>query len=124
MKTITREELRKRVGKEKPDNDDILMGYALVNVLDQETFLDEHIPNSINIPKGHENRFGRYFDKSKEIILYCGSSHCTASKAVAEELLKNGFKNVTTYEGGMDDWREAGNQIERGEGITHEMRVA
>lgn len=123
MKTITREQLSQKLQQEPPTNDDRSAGYALVNVLDHETFLDEHIPGSINIPKGQEKEFEQRFDKSKEIIVYCGSLQCPASTNVAEALAKRGFSNIVEYEGGMSDWKGGGSDVERGQGAAHEMRI-
>lgn len=122
MKTITKEELTRRLSKEKPRNDDKYNGFALVNVLQHEDFLEEHVPGSINIPKGDEIEFERNFDKSKEIIVYCGSFDCPASTKVAETLEKRGFSNVVDYKGGMQDWKQGGNRLEKGE-VSREIHA-
>lgn len=109
--TMTRQELEQRLKQEKPDNEDRKSGYALVNVLDPEAFEDEHIPNSINIPKKRIDAFQQRFDKSKEIVVYCASPECTASPDTARELARRGFVNVFDYEKGMSDWKEAGEPV-------------
>lgn len=124
MKNITYDKLKELITEEKPDNEDEITGYALVSVQDHKTFTDEHIPGSINIPKGKEEEFEIHFDQSKEIIVYCGSVQCTASAIVADTLTKKGFKNVMRYEGGVDEWKSAGNNLEKGEGLTQDMRIA
>lgn len=124
MKLVTKDELKERLTMERPNNNDRTKGFALVNVLDHQTFVDEHIPGSINIPKGQESDFERRFDKAKEIIVYCGSAQCPASSDVADKLEDQGFTNVLKYEGGMDEWKEARNQLERGEVSGREMHAS
>lgn len=124
MKTISREQLKKLLAEVKPDNKDRHKGYALVYVLDYKSYLDEHIPGSINIVRGHEAEFERHFDKAKEIIVYCESRECGASGSVAQTLGESGFENVIEYEGGMLDWKSDGNQLERGGSKVQEMYIA
>ena len=112
LTTIDGEELKRRYDLEKPDNEDRHEGYALVNVLDSGSFEREHIPHSINIPKGHEEEFERRFGKDKEIVVYCASFECDASPTVASWLAEKGFTAVRDYEGGMGDWKVSGNPVE------------
>ncbi|HSN71832.1 MAG TPA: rhodanese-like domain-containing protein [Steroidobacteraceae bacterium] len=110
--TVDGEELKRRYDLEKPDNEDRLEGYALVNVLGPESHAKEHIPCSINIPKGQEDEFERRFDKDKEIVVYCASFECDASPTVASRLAERGFTKVRDYEGGIGDWKISGNRVE------------
>ena len=112
---ITHETLRLRLEIEKPDNEDRYQGFALVNVLSPEAFEKEHIPGSINIPKGNEDEFEARFAKDKEIVVYCASMDCDASTRVARELVERGFTSVYAYEAGMRRWKEAGNDSEGAE---------
>lgn len=121
MKIIELKYLKQLLANEKPLNEDRTEGYSLVNVLDQKSFITEHIPGSINIPKGQEEEFEKRFDKSKEIIVYCGSSECPASSEVAEKLTHKGFRNVVKFEVGMKGWKESDNQVERGLGMHGEV---
>jgi rhodanese-related sulfurtransferase len=52
------------------------------------------------------------FDREKKIVVYGASPDCSASQEAAETLTRNGFQHVYDYEGGMSDWREAGNPVE------------
>lgn len=124
MKTISIEELIKRLEVEKPNNRTRRSGYALVHVLEHRRYLEEHIPNSINIPKGQEKEFEKRFEKSKEIIVYSDSDMCKLASLVAEELAGRGFKNVFEYEGGMSGWKLGGYELERGSVSALEMKIA
>lgn len=110
-KTIRGVELLRRLNEQPPDNEDRKEGYALVNVLEPESYAREHIPNSINIPAGKEDEFERQFDKTKRIIVYCSSPDCDASDSVAKRLIDRGYNQVIHYEGGMSDWKESDNPI-------------
>lgn len=112
--TVTAEELGKRLDEPGPDNDDPDHGFALVNVLGEEAFEKEHIPSSINIPKGNEDEFEKRFAKDKPIVVYCASPECDASPEVASELTSRGFGHVYDFEAGMSGWKKAGLPVERG----------
>jgi len=114
---ITKEDLQQKIYEINPDNDDPRKGFALVNVLPKESFNEEHIPYSINIPKGNEDEYTKRFEKEKEIIVYCSSPQCKASSHVAQTLRDQGFQKVKHYEGGMKEWKESGEQAESASGI-------
>ncbi len=84
---------------------------VLVNVLGEEQFREEHIPDSINIPLDRIEEASERFDKSEEIVVYCASESCQASPKAAEKLEALGFENVKDYEPGMKGWKEAGNEV-------------
>jgi len=114
---LTKEELRERLKSEQPDNENPRSGFALVNVLGEDAFREQHIPGSINIPKGEEEEFERRFNKDKEIIVYCASPDCDASPTVARELTDRGFDSIRDYEAGMSEWKEAGYPVESGRAV-------
>lgn len=114
FQTIDREQLVKRIERERPDNISRSGGYALVNVLGHEAFTEQHIPGSINIPMGDEADFEARFDKSKDIVVYCASTDCDASPTVAKRLAERGFENVYDYEAGIKDWVAAGHRVQEG----------
>jgi rhodanese-related sulfurtransferase len=51
-------------------------------------------------------------DKNADIVLYCGGGF--RSVLAAESLQKMGYTRVTSMDGGMRAWREAGYPIDRG----------
>ena len=106
--TIDRLALTQMIARSQPDNVDREEGFALVNVLGPDAFAREHIPWSINIPRGQEDEFEKRFAKGKEIVVYCASSDCEASPEVARELGRRGFTAVYDYEGGLKDWKAGG----------------
>lgn len=109
MKTISREQLKSLL--------DSGGDYLLINVLGLSSFQDRHIPGSINVPVDDsefvsrvETRAG---SRSRRIVVYCGSSECSASRIAAQRLTDAGFTDVSAYEGGVRDWEKAGLPLER-----------
>ena len=51
-------------------------------------------------------------DKRAEIVLYCGGGFRSA--LAADNLRKMGYTNVSSMDGGIRAWREAGYPIEKG----------
>ncbi len=51
-------------------------------------------------------------DPAADIVLYCGGGFRSA--LAAENLQKMGYRNVTSMDGGIRAWREAGFPLDRG----------
>ncbi len=90
----------------------------LVNVLDEAKFVREHIPASINIPGGRkdftEEVQRRLGGKDQPVVVYCASISCQASPQAARRLDEAGFEQVYDFEGGMEEWKQAGRPVEAG----------
>ena len=100
-KLITREALKGMIDRKED--------FILVDTLSPESYEKEHIPGSINIPEEDiQMKAEDLLDKNKEIIVYCGRFECIMSSHAAEILNKLGFKNVCDFEGGLQDWKQAG----------------
>ena len=123
MKTISTYELKRRLDNEKPRNDTPTAGYALVCVLDADSFLNGHIPDSINITSANEKEFERLFTSEKEIIIYGTIAQCPICAGIGKILTGRGFINVIEYTGGMEDWIRAGNRMELGIKAAYEIRM-
>jgi rhodanese-related sulfurtransferase len=106
MKTLTYDQLQK-MKKNKED-------FLLINVLPAETFKEDHIPDSINVPVNSPDFESQVEQaagsKDKKVVTYCASFDCSASRKAAEKLDKAGFKDVSAYEGGMKEWKEKSKQ--------------
>lgn len=109
--TLTREQLAAKLAQERPNNDDPEQGYALIYVLDPQTFANGHIPGSINIQRGSEDSIEQRFSKNKEIIVYSFSPECSASSQMRRELLSRGFRNVRNYGSGITYWKQSGQPV-------------
>ncbi len=80
----------------------------LINVLNQETYVDCHITGSINIPLEQLLETIASWDKDKEIIVYCAHTNCNASDKAYELLKEMGFTHIYKYQGGMKEWLKKG----------------
>ena len=104
-KVITKEELKKKIQEGA--------GVQVVNVLDPKWYELGAIKGSKKIPlKELEKRAGKELDKSKEVVTYCASYECNASREAAQKLAAMGFK-VSAYEGGIKEWKESGLPVEQ-----------
>lgn len=103
MKTITKQQIEDY----KKNNENFL----LINVLPSESFQDEHIPGSINIPFNNNDNFVQQVEqeaesKKQKIVLYCQNKNCSLSTDASKKLEAEGFTQVEDYEKGIDNWFE------------------
>jgi rhodanese-related sulfurtransferase len=87
--------------------------FHLVDVREESEWANGHLPDAIHLGKGIIERDieQRIPNTSAEIILYCGGGFRSA--LAAENLMKMGYTNVFSMDGGFRAWREAGFPIER-----------
>lgn len=100
--TIDREELKAKLDR----GDD----FKLVMALHEWAFRAMHIPGSINFHTPEEALEG--LQKDDEIVVYCSNVDCVASQFAYQSLVENGYTDVRRYEGGLDDWQQAGYLLE------------
>jgi rhodanese-related sulfurtransferase len=107
VKTISTKELQQRLEQGNSLN--------FWNVLTDGYFKSEMIPGSRRVPL---DTIGREVSEAKspkdeEIIVYCGGPKCPQSLQAAQKLMDLGYTNVKAYEGGLEEWKNAGNKIDR-----------
>jgi len=81
--------------------------FILVDVLTHENFTHIHLPGAINLPLDTLRELAPLvlgFDD--EIVVYCASFSCQASRRAARQLMDLGFTNVLDYTGGIQDWTD------------------
>ncbi len=106
IKTISAQELEERLKQNSQ--------LEFWNVLTDEWFKGEMIPNSRRVPLdtvGNEVR-EKNLPKDAEIIVYCAGPKCPQSRMAAEKLEAFGYTNVRAYEGGIEEWKELGLKVE------------
>jgi rhodanese-related sulfurtransferase len=108
VKEISREELRAKMDRGE--------GVILVETLGPRYYEDAHLPGAINIPHTEVDELAPKLlpDKSAEIVVYCSNRACQNSPQAACRLDALGYENVYDYEGGKQDWIEAGLPTESG----------
>ncbi len=106
MKTITRDELRTKI-----ESGEALF---LVETLAETCYQHTHLPGALHLSPISVERDAPLVlpDKSAFIVLYCSDESCLASGDVARELETLGYGDVWVYEGGKQDWTEAGLPVE------------
>ena len=77
----------------------------VVDVRSPEQYEKEHIPGAVNLPLDQLEEKLDQLPRDKPIVVYCGSSRCTASLKAARLLSEKGFTNVYRYVGGLADWK-------------------
>lgn len=80
----------------------------LIDVREESEFAKDHIPSAIHLSKGVIERDIELAvpGHSTEIILYCGGGFRSALSA--ENLMRMGYTNVISMDGGIRVWRENG----------------
>ncbi len=86
--------------------------YVLVDARDSEAFEKMHIPGAVSMPVDDIDELSEGLDKEKDVVIYCSGMMCDASTDAAAVLLKKGFKKVSEYKGGIQDWVAGGNPTE------------
>ena len=98
MVLITCEEL-----KEKLDRGD---DFKLVMAFSDWRFRAAHIPGSIAVCSPAE--IAELLDPDDEIVVYCTSPDCPASKLLYRELEEARYRRIRRYADGIDGWLKAG----------------
>lgn len=90
--------------------------FHFVDVREDNEFAVDHAKGALHLGRGILERDIETVipDRHVEIVLYCGGGYRSA--LAAENLLKMGYANVVSMDGGIRAWREAGFPIEKGAG--------
>lgn len=82
--------------------------FVLVDVREESEWAAGHLPRAVHLGKGIIERDIEQAipDTNAEIIVYCGGGFRSA--LTAETLMKMGYQNVISMDGGFRAWREAG----------------
>ena len=88
--------------------------FHFVDVREDNEFAVDHAKGALHLGRGILERDIETVipDKRAEIVLYCGGGYRSA--LAAENLLKMGYANIASMDGGIRVWREAGYPIEKG----------
>lgn len=98
------DELKELMNEDKP--------FVLVDARDKKDYKKMHIPGAISVPLDEADKLSEGIDKDREVVVYCSGMMCEASTDVAGILLNKGFKKVSEYKGGIQDWVGGGNPTE------------
>lgn len=106
MNSMTREALQRQIQSGQK--------FYLVETLAESCYRHTHLPGAMQLsPFGvREGAAAVLPDKDALIVLYCSDVTCLASGSVAQELEALGYRDVWVYEGGKQEWIEAGLPVE------------
>lgn len=104
IKMLGTDELKGRMDDHTP--------FILIDARDEEDFKKMHIPGAISMPVYDVEKLSDTLDKDREVITYCSGFMCDASTDAASILSKKGFKKVSEYKGGIQDWVAGNNSTE------------
>jgi rhodanese-related sulfurtransferase len=84
----------------------------ILDVLPAGHFEAQHLPGATNIPLSTS----RFVDavaalassREQPVVVYCAGPDCDLSPKAVERLERGGFRNVTDFKGGLQEWRDAG----------------
>lgn len=85
--------------------------FCLVDVREESEWANGHLPKAIHLGKGVIERdiVKTIPDVETKIVLYCGGG--SRSTLAAENIIKMGYKNVHSMDGGFRGWQEAGFEV-------------
>jgi rhodanese-related sulfurtransferase len=87
---------------------------VVVDALGPISYAAAHLPGAVNIPPERVEDLAerRIATLDTEVVVYCQNPRCDSSIEVAERLVELGYRNVSHYAGGKDDWRAAALPLE------------
>ena len=108
MKTIDADQLKNMI-----DDREAL---TLIDTLPQESYQKEHIPGAQSVPAKSSDFVAQVerivSSRAAPVIVYCANTECDLSPTAAKELEGAGFENVIDFEGGLQEWKDSGYELE------------
>ena len=92
------------------DNED----FVLLDVREESEYASAALPRARHISRGmlEVKVVQNIPEKNTELVLYCGGGYRSALAAAS--LVKMGYTNVTSMDGGFRAWKEAGYPVVQG----------
>jgi rhodanese-related sulfurtransferase len=88
--------------------------FHFIDVREDHEFAKDHAKGAVHVGRGILERDIETVipEKTAEIVLYCGGGYRSA--LAAQSLQRMGYTNVSSMDGGIREWREAGYPLEQG----------
>lgn len=94
-------------------------GALLIDARDRVEYVKSHLAGARSLPLGQFEQLIADFKNSvpldRTLILYCSGYGCPDSSTVGRWLIREGYGDVLTYEGGYPEWRDRGRALEGGQ---------
>jgi rhodanese-related sulfurtransferase len=84
--------------------------FTLMMTMLERHYLAAHIPGSVFHSSLELDTIDLPIDR--QIVVYCSSEGCVASKNAYDSLVARGYTNVRHFKGGLAAWAGAGNPLE------------
>ena len=89
--------------------------FVLVDVRDEEEFLEHHIPAARNIPlENLKENAEQLLNKNQRVVVYGDDHDHPESNSAAKVLETMGFRKVSDFDGGLYAWERAGFSLSAG----------
>lgn len=88
--------------------------YVLVDVLSADDYATGHIPGAISFPLKNMSIYNaaNKIPLGSDVVVYCLDHNCPYSDEAARKLSGLGYR-VLAYKGGLDEWQQKGQRLER-----------
>ncbi|MES2767128.1 MAG: rhodanese-like domain-containing protein [Bacteroidota bacterium] len=85
--------------------------FHLIDVREKDEWDAGHLPQAKHLSKGIIERDieKQIPDKDAKIVLYCGGGY--RSSLAGDNLMKMGYRNVISMDGGFKGWKDAGHEV-------------
>ena len=98
------------------DVERMLTSAILVDARIPELYAEGHLPGAVSLPfaelEGRIEPFRARVAQDAPLIIYCSGYGCPDSLDLAVLLLAEGYTDVSVFEGGYPQWRDAGKPVE------------
>tara|TARA_B110000444_G_C18754863_1_gene554589 strand:- start:378 stop:695 length:318 start_codon:yes stop_codon:yes gene_type:complete len=74
-----------------------------IDVRDEQSFNDSHIPDAKNINQTNIKQFLSATEIDRHLVIYC--YHGNSSRNAAQYFISQGFKNIYSLEGGFEAYK-------------------
>jgi rhodanese-related sulfurtransferase len=85
-------------------------GTAFLDVRTQQEWQEAHIPGATLLPLSQLESSYSSLPQDQDIVIYCRSGNRSAE--AAKFLMQQGYTNVSSMEGGLNDWIAAGYEVD------------
>jgi rhodanese-related sulfurtransferase len=107
---IDRAELQSRMAAKQSGRGSL----QLLEALGEMYYARGHLPGALHFPHDRTRELAALMLPSRDddIVVYCASSTCRNSHIAAGALRTLGYRRVSVYAGGKQDWQDAGLPLE------------
>ena len=88
---------------------------TLIDVNGTRSYENGHIPGAVDFQANKADLANALpADKDALVVAYCANVHCGAYQRAAMAAVDLGYTNVAHYSGGIEGWKKAGEEVEKG----------